>query len=159
MILLPLLALASIHQISPPKVVSADLPTVHSRAKIAVLLPSRAPANASAPGVFGTGVGHKSSYDFAFAYAPNCGGATACFLGEVSGRRGGHPAFRTKVSLRGGRTGYYKPLSCGGSCSPPEIQWVQRKVLYSIQWNETNKGGSRRTMITLANSAIGAGAR
>jgi hypothetical protein len=146
-------------QIDVPALVRHDLAAAKRRTRVPILLPSTAPANPDAPAVSGSGYGRRTHWAFEFAYDPNCGGATACFLGEVTGQRGATPAFRKRVTLRGGRTGYYKPLSCGASCSPPEIQWVERKVLYSIQWNETSSGGSRRTMISLANSAIAAGPR
>jgi hypothetical protein len=146
-------------QIDVPALVQHDLASARRRTQIPILLPSTAPANDTTPAPAGSGYGRRTHYAFAFSYGADCGGANACFLGEVTGRRGGTPAFRRTVALRGGRTGYYKPLSCGGSCSPPEIEWVQRKVLYSIQWNEANRGGSRRTMISLANSAIAAGPR
>jgi hypothetical protein len=55
-------------------------------------------------------------------------------------------------------TGYYKPLTCGASCSAPTIQWRQNGALYEIQAKETGKR-AKRTMIGLANSAIRFGRR
>jgi hypothetical protein len=86
--------------------------------------------------------------------APQCGGATACFLAEFSGRRGGHPSFSHPVKLRGGVTGYYKPLSCGGSCSPPALQFLRSDVLYEIQ-AKVPRG--KADLVAAANSALRAG--
>lgn len=105
--------------------------------------------------VFGGGSGSKRRYDLTLDAAEECG-ANVCMLASFSGERGGRPAFRRKVALARGITGYYKPLTCGGSCSPPMIQWKQRRVLYSIQ-AKVGVGGrakQRRAMVRAANSAI-----
>ena len=61
-----------------------------------------------------------------------------------------------KVTLANGRKGRYLPLSCGGSCSPPSIQWRERGVLYEIQrWSKN----ARAKLVKMANSAIRAGPR
>ena len=62
----------------------------------------------------------------------------------------------TNVSLALGMKGYYKPLSCGGSCSPPSIQWIQKGVRYEIQANAL---GGKKAFISMANSAINHGNR
>ncbi len=62
----------------------------------------------------------------------------------------------TNVSLAEGIKGYFKPLSCGGSCSPPSIQWIQKSVRYEIQANAL---GGRRAFVSMANSAINHGNR
>ena len=102
--------------------------------------------------VHGAGSGAKRSFELSLSGAPGCGGANACFLASFTGEKGGTPAFRRKVALTGGRTGYYKPLTCGGSCSPPMIQWVQNGVLYGIQAKV--EGDARKAMVRAANSAI-----
>ena len=102
--------------------------------------------------VYGFGSGTKRSFELSLAGAPDCGGANACFLASFTGEKGGTPAFKRQVSLTGGRTGYYKPLTCGGSCSPPMIQWIQKGVLYSIQAKV--EGDAKRAMVSAANSAI-----
>ena len=90
----------------------------------------------------------------------NCG-ANACFLVSFGAERGGTPSFRRTVKLRGGRTGYFKPLTCGGSCSPPIIEWKSRGNLYRIQAKipDSTDAGQQRRMVAAANSAIGAGPR
>jgi hypothetical protein len=52
--------------------------------------------------------------------------------------------------------GYYQPLSCGASCSPPAIAWIQKGVRYEIQANAL---GGKKAFISLANSAIRNGNR
>ena len=106
-------------------------------------------------GAFGWGSGTKRRYSFGVDATEECG-ANACFLASFSGERGGRPAFRRTVRLANGITGHYKPLTCGGSCSPPMIQWRQRRVLYSIQAKVgvSGRAKQRRAMVRAANSAI-----
>jgi hypothetical protein len=106
--------------------------------------------------VFASGSGARRSWTLSLAGTEDCGNATACFLAQMSGERGGTPAFRRRVRLARGITGRYKPLTCGASCSPPMIQWVQRRVLYSIQAKVDAAGAAaqRTALVRAANSAI-----
>lgn len=105
---------------------------------------------------FASGEGSRRGYSLSLAGSADCGGANACFLATFSAERGGTPAFKRTVKLANGVTGYYKPLSCGGSCSPPLLEWKQRGVLYAIQAKVASQGDAaqRTTMVRAANSAI-----
>jgi hypothetical protein len=63
------------------------------------------------------------------------------------------------VKLRGGRTGYFKPLTCGASCSPPVIEWLEGDVLYWIQADAGNGRQEKRRLVRMANSALRHGPR
>jgi hypothetical protein len=64
------------------------------------------------------------------------------------------------VALADGIPGYYKPTTCGGTCSPPQVQWVFRRVLYTIQLRvEAGAAGERLLLTRIANSAIRGGPR
>jgi len=65
----------------------------------------------------------------------------------------------TEIPLANGLTGHYKGLSCGASCAPPLIEWVQDGVLYTIQADAGTKRTERRRIVALANSAIRNGPR
>jgi hypothetical protein len=52
--------------------------------------------------------------------------------------------------------GYYKALSCGASCSPPSIAWIQKGVRYEIQAKAL---GGKQAFVAMADSAITAGNR
>lgn len=56
-------------------------------------------------------------------------------------------------------TGYFKPLSCGASCSPPSIEWLSEGILYEIQADAGSRRTEKRRLITLADSAIKNGPR
>jgi hypothetical protein len=85
----------------------------------------------------------------------DCGGATACFLATFGGQRGEDPHYTRKLRL----TGYFKPLTCGASCSPPAIEWVEDDVLYWIKGHAGTKKQEKKRLRQMANSAIRHGAR
>jgi hypothetical protein len=154
-------ALAYAKSYAVPSALGGVLDKTRSSTALAILLPSRLALDYDGR-VYASGGGDSKSYDLSLAGAPGCGGASACFLVTFSAKRGSTVDFRRKVALRGGRTGFYKPLTCGGSCSPPIIQWRGRGNVYSIQAKVLASGGdagARRAMVAAANSAIGAGRR
>jgi hypothetical protein len=140
--------------------VPASLGSVLDRTRgetpLAILLPNRLSLDYGGK-VYASGGGEQRSYSLSLTGSPDCGGANACFLVTFSAERGEDPHFTTKVRLRGGRTGYYKPLSCGGSCSPPAIEWRSRGNLYAIQAKIPS--AARRRLIAAANAALAAGPR
>jgi hypothetical protein len=161
--LLALPALAAVAYAKTYDVASALGSTLsHTKAKtpLAILLPSHLTLDYDGR-TYASGTGGQRSYSLSLAGARNCGGATACFLVTFTARRDGHHGPWQRVALRGGRTGWFRPLSCGGSCSPPAIEWVSRGNLYGIQAKipDSNDGGQRRRLVAAANSAIGAGPR
>jgi hypothetical protein len=136
------------------QVLRDDLRRVASRTNVDIRLPVRMNLDYD-KGVYGEGTGSRRRYTFEINATDNCGG-NACFLAQFQGERGGEPSFTREVELVGGITGYYKPLSCGGSCSPPMIEWVQDGILYSIQakLGVSGRAKQRRAMVAAANSAI-----
>jgi hypothetical protein len=137
-----------------PRVLRADLGKVAKRTDLPVRLPARMSLDYGDP-LFGSGRGAKKEYELEVAATDPCG-ANACFLARFAGEEGGTPAFKRTVALANGITGHYKPLTCGGSCSPPMIEWVQGGVLYSIQakLGVSGRKRQRRAMVRAANSAI-----
>ena len=104
---------------------------------------------------FPTGFGRERRWGLQIGAAPNCGGATACFVASFQGSRRGRPFGRTTLALARGRVGHFRPLSCGASCSPPAIAWRERGATYSIQ----AKVPGRTALVRMANSAIRHGPR
>jgi hypothetical protein len=122
-------------------------------------IPVRVPASmdlAHTGITFASGEGTKRRWSLSLGAAPRCGGATACFLATFTGQRGGTPAFKRQVRLTRGITGYYKPTTCGASCSPALIEWKQGRVLYGIQAKVEGEGeaGELALMVDAANRAI-----
>jgi hypothetical protein len=149
---------ASEGDVNVPKKFSALLPKVKKKSGLAVRLPSKIHVFVKPSKTFADSSATRKSYFLELDAAKTCNGANACFLASFSGTRGGTPAFKKTVSLAHGITGYFKPVTCGGSCSPAFIQWKEGGVLYEIE----NKGVGKKekaSMAALANSAIRGGDR
>jgi hypothetical protein len=138
-----------------PPAFSAVLPQVAQKAHIAVRLPARADLDIGSHQLYATGGAKRTSYDLELATASRCGGANACFVASFTAKRAKRLGERSNVHLARGVRGVYRPLSCGASCAPPSIAWVQRGVRYDVQIRITaTKSKERSAMIALANSAI-----
>jgi hypothetical protein len=133
---------------------------VDASTPLAILLPDSLDLDFAGT-VHASGSGGRRAWSFALAGAPNCGGATACFLASFTAQRGGTPAFRTRVRLRGGIPGWFKPLTCGASCSPPVLQYRRRGVLYEIAAKvpDATAAAQRARLVAAANAALRAGPR
>lgn len=139
------------------------LSQLKGKASLPVLLPSQLPPALIGRRMYVDGEATPEGYSIALTSRPNCG-ANACIIGYFEATRGGKTSFEKAVELSGGTKGYYKPLSCGGSCSPPAIEWLAGGVLYSIQLDISSKTRlipreEERQLIEVANSAINAGPR
>jgi hypothetical protein len=128
-----------------------------------ILLPSRLPSTIDAHEIHVVdGAGKPDGWEISLFYKAGCG--DACFVGFFEAKRGEKvskdDADRT-VRLAKGITGYYTARSCGGSCSPPQIEWMYAGVLYTIQFNVNGKTKRQdeTAIIALANSAILSGSR
>jgi hypothetical protein len=67
-----------------------------------------------------------------------------------------------QVKLASGITGFFRPVTCGGSCAPANLWWEQGAVLYQIQLKLPSKlrEKNQQGIITgVANSAIHSGPR
>lgn len=149
-------ATAAAKPVDVPAKLGSTLAKVVAKTPLPVLVPQR--MTFDYPGkLYAEGSGGRRSYTLALAGAPHCGSATACFIADFSARKGGKPFGTERVMLRGGRTGYFQPLSCGASCSPPAIEWVRRGVIYSIQAKVP--GSDKARLVRAANSAIASGPR
>jgi hypothetical protein len=133
------------------------IPKVEKKSGISVRLPStiKSYVKRTYADSFATG----KTYTLDLGAAKSCHGANACFIAEFNGTRGGKPAFKRTVSLAGGVTGYFKPVTCGASCSPSFIQWKEGRVLYEIEYKGAPEKKQKSTMVALANSAIRGGDR
>jgi hypothetical protein len=125
-----------------------------------VLLPTRIGTNGIKPSRIRGSVGElNGGYDLQLGVGRNCNGANACFVAAFFGNANGEIVYTKKVKLAGGKTGYFKPVTCGASCSPAAIQWKIGDVVYEIQYKGASQKKEKATMIGLANSANKAGAR
>lgn len=121
-----------------------------------VLLPGSMALDAKR--MFASGGPRKSGYDLEIGAVRNCGDADACFVAEFTATKGAK-VFGKRVTVKGASRAGFLPLSCGASCSPPQIDFVWHGVLYTIQANLRTKQTDRAALIAAAQSAISAGPR
>jgi hypothetical protein len=156
-LLAPAAAAAATFTYDVPHLVHRPLAAIKKITTIDVLLPGQ--IRTEFRRLYSEGEGRSGSYRLEVGATRNCGGAGACFVAELRGRRGAKPSNPRKVTLRGGRRGYFRPLRCGASCAAPSIEWVRRGVLYTIEAKLGTKRSDRRILTRLANSAIRNGPR
>jgi hypothetical protein len=145
--------------VKPPTLFKSKLAQVKSGSGIDVYLPSRLRVYTKPSRARGEASVDDGFYNLEIGAARNCGGATACFLANFTGTKGAKPAFGKKAALTGGRTGYWKGITCGASCSPAEIQWLEGDVLYTVATKGVGVKKEKPTLVKLANEAIKAGPR
>jgi hypothetical protein len=145
-----------------PKVLAKKIPSAASKSGLDVYLPNSIDTGETKPSkIKPESFASKGTYQLDLGVGSRCGGATACFVAEFTGTKNEKPHYNKKVKLAGGKTGYYKSLTCGASCSPPAIEWRVGKDLYGIQFNSVEPSPSKvkKLFIALANQAIAGGPR
>jgi hypothetical protein len=121
-----------------------------------VLLPGSMALDAKR--MFASGGPQKSGYDLEIGAVRHCGDADACFVADFTAAKSAK-VFGKRVTVKGASRAGFLPLSCGGSCSPPQIDFSWHGVLYTIQANLRTKQTDRAALIAAAQSAISAGPR
>jgi hypothetical protein len=122
----------------------------------AVLLPRSMPLDTKR--MFAAGGPVKAGYDLEIGAVRHCGGANACFVAGFTAVRGAK-TFGQRVTVKGAARAGFLPLSCGASCSPPQIDFIWHGVLYTIQANLKTTQSDRAALVAAAESAISAGPR
>jgi hypothetical protein len=122
----------------------------------AVLLPRSMPLDATH--LFGSGGPSGFGYDLSIGAVRNCGEADACFVADFAAARA-HSVFGKRVKVKGASRAGFVALSCGASCSPPQIDFLVGGFRYTIQANVISHHGDRAALIAAAQSAISAGPR
>jgi hypothetical protein len=141
-----------------PSLLSAQIQKINAAPKAPpVLLPRSIPLDGKH--LFPSGGAVGTTYDIEIGAVKNCHDADACFVAEFAAARGGKVSGK-RVTVTGASSAGFFPLSCGASCSPPQIMFVVHGVRYTIQANLKPSGSSDKTvLIAAAQSAIAAGPR
>jgi hypothetical protein len=152
------------HKSTPvAKILRPVLQKIKNQANAPIFLPSELPTSVNTDEIHVVdGESKTDGWEISLFYKPGCG--DACFAGFFEAKRGERVSrddVDKIVRLTHGTRGYYTARSCGGSCTPPQINWVYKGVLYTIQFNVNNKTKKldEAEIIALANSAIRGGAR
>jgi hypothetical protein len=143
--------------VDPAKVFAKQIQVLHRTTTVPILLPSSIPP-ARTQRLYPSGSAGPRSWGLSLATRPRCGGATACFFASFGARRGRTLPRPANLALANGVRAHFKPITCGGSCSPATLWFVHRGVLHDWQLTEPPAGG-RRAIARLASTAIAAGPR
>ena len=145
------------------KILRSAFQKIKNQAGAPIFLPSKLPPSVDVNDIrVVDGDGNPDGWKLSLYYKEGCG--DACFVGCFEAKRG-EEVSRDEVDkvtpLANGIMGYYTARSCGGSCAPPQISWIYKGVLYTIQFKVNNKTKKQdeAEIIALANSAIQGGAR
>ena len=144
----------------PAPVFKPALEQIRSQTRIPILLPSRLPSAISKRGIkLAAGEVRDDGYFISLyfsevgsnaVYAAGFGGSTRIFgLQDLPNTR--------RVALSAGRTGMFRPVSCGGSCAPANLWWEQNGVMYQIQiklGSGSPEKGQEKILVETANSMV-----
>jgi hypothetical protein len=137
--------------------------TVRSRTAVAMLMPDWLPEDVLEEAPFYLSQDSATDhYSIVLGLTPDCH-ANVCSAGSISAERGGAPypeEFSDTVPLIQDIQGYFQPMTCGASCSPPVIGWAYEGAFYRIYLKmDGSEETVRARMIDVANSAIAHDAR
>jgi hypothetical protein len=119
----------------PARVFTPALEQIQSKTRIPILLPSKLPSAIPESGIkLASGGVRKDGYfislycsaDANASYAAGFGGSTLILQDRDLPNS-------ARVALSNGRTGIFRPVSCGGPCAPANLWWEQNGVMYQIQ--------------------------
>lgn len=141
------------------------LPQVKAETGIPILLPTRLPKPLIDAKQVRVAKATRNEYAVILCYELGVGdaGFAASFSAENDARYSPAelPNVR-KARLAAGTVGFFRPVSCGGSCTPANLWWQQGATLYQIQLKLSStlkENEQQKTITELANSAISAGPR
>ncbi len=148
-----------------PEALATVLAEVKTKSHLAILLPSELP-KPFADAKYAT-VESASENEYGISLYYELGVGDSAFAASFSAES--QPGYGPKdipnvreVKLSHGLVGYFREVSCGGSCAPANIWWEEDHVLYSLQLKlrlDLPDKDQQRKMIAVANSAILAGPR
>ena len=119
----------------PAPIFRPALEQIQSQTRIPILLPSRLPSAIPESGIkLASGEVRKDGYFISLYYSEDAIASYAAGFGGSTRILRSHDLPNTRrVALSGGRTGMFRPVSCGGSCAPANLWWEQNGVMYQIQ--------------------------
>ena len=139
-----------------PSLFASQIRAIHRDARApAVLLPTSMALDGSH--FYASGGPHGSGYDLSVGAVKNCDDATVCFIADFLAQKGGK-VYGSPVAVSGASKAGYRGISCGGSCSPAQIDYVVGGTLYTIQANVTGKD-QKAALIAAAQASIAGGSR
>lgn len=141
------------------------LPKLKAGTHVPILFPTWLPPDLATAAVATPETLDTKDYGVSLSFA--LGEGDAGFAAFIEGET--DPDFTAKdyrydepVKLVHGINGYFRPVSCGGSCAPANLWWHQNGITYDLQleFNSTTSDATQKQLtMSAANSAIQAGPR
>jgi hypothetical protein len=117
----------------PAQVFAPALAQLHGKTQIPILLPSRLPWLDDPTAIrFAWGEIRDHGYFISLYYDKETSNATY-FAGFGASTKIDPDPGERGIRLANGSTAHFSPVSCGGSCAPANLWWVQNGVEYHIQ--------------------------
>jgi uncharacterized protein YecT (DUF1311 family) len=119
----------------PAQVFKPALEQIQSKTRIPILLPSKLPSAIPESDIkLASGDVREDGYFISLYYSEDANASYAAgFGGSTLILQDRDIPNSTRVTLSDGRTGIFRPVSCGGSCAPANLWWEQNGVMYCIQ--------------------------
>jgi uncharacterized protein YecT (DUF1311 family) len=143
----------------PTRVFTPALDEIRSKTTIPILLPSKLPSAIPESEIkLASGEVTKEGYFITLYYSADTNASYAAgFSGSTLILQDRDLPSGTRTVLSDGRTGIFRPVSCGGSCAPANLWWEQSGVMYNIQVRlspDLPKNEQQRILVETANSTV-----
>lgn len=148
-----------------PTALASVLSEVKAKSHLPVLLPSELPQPVAKAKYAVVETASESEYAISLNYELDAGdaGFAASFEANAHTNYGPRDLPNVEeVELSRGLVGYFRPVSCGGSCAPANLWWEENRILYQIHLRLSStlpEGDQKKLTVTAANSAVLAGPR
>ena len=149
---------------SLPEVFHSVLPEIKSKSHVPLLLPNKLPKpiGRAKHAVIQKVAANEYAISLYFELGIGDAGFAAFFSGEAAPKYSPRELGNiSEVTLANGIRGYFRPISCGGSCAPANLWWEDGGILYQIQLSLpiASEPDQEKTITAVANSAILVGPR
>jgi hypothetical protein len=150
---------------SLPEAFISVLPEVKDKSQLPVLLPSELPETIGRAKHARVAKAFANEYAIDLLYRLDTGNAgfAASFSGEAHANYSPQELPNvSEVKLAHGNRGFFRSITCAGSCAPANLWWEDGGILYQIQLrlsSSVSEQDQEKAITAVANSAILAGPR
>ena len=143
----------------PARVFTPALEQIQSKTRIPILLPSALPSAIPESSIkLASGEVRKDGYFISLYYSADAIASYAAgFGGSTFVLQDRDLPNSVRAALSDGRTGIFRPVSCGGSCAPANLWWKQNGVMYQIQVKlspDLPEKEQQKILVETANSTV-----
>ncbi len=149
---------AAVQQKDTALVFKPAIDEIRDKVQIPILLPSEFPSGIRESDIkLARGTVSEGGYSIELYYSEV--GSNATFAAGFGGSKQVHRDLpnTSRVRLANGIEGLFRPVSCGGSCTPANLWWEQHGAMYQIQLklsSTTNEKEQQKLLVETANSIV-----